>query len=111
MTLAETRLWAELRRGGLHFRRQAPIGRYIADFVSHECRLVVELDGAPHELFAEVALRDQARDAWFSSQGYRTLRFTNAEVLDGMEKVLRAILAAVQPPPSPTLPPSRGKGE
>jgi very-short-patch-repair endonuclease len=111
MTLPERRLWAELRRMGRHFRRQVPVGRYVADFACHARCLVVEVDGPPHQLFAEVAARDRERDAWFASQGYRTLRFTNAEVMDDLESVLAEIESAAPPPPSPALPPSRGKGE
>ncbi len=111
MTFPEKRLWAELRGTKLHVRRQAPLGRYIADFVSHDCRLVIEVDGAPHEVFADRALRDIERDAWLATQGYRALRFTNAQVMEQMEQVLSEIDAAALPPPSPTLPPSRGKGE
>ena len=110
MTLPEQRLWAELRRSGLHFRRQVPIGCYVADFACHARCVVIEVDGPPHEVFADVALRDLERDAWLATQGYRVLRFTNAQVMDQMEQVLGEIDAAVLSPPSPTLPPSRGKG-
>ena len=77
MTDAEARLWTELRAHrltDLHFRRQVPIGAYIADFVAHEPKLVVELDGEQHALGASPS-RDAARDAWFASQGYTTLQF------------------------------------
>jgi very-short-patch-repair endonuclease len=109
MTLPETRLWKVLRGTPLHVRRQAPIGRYIADFAIHDCKLVIEVDGLRHTLDEEM-LNDCERDAWFVSQGYRTLRFTNERVLGDIEGVLADIQAAVQSPPSPTLPPSRGKG-
>jgi very-short-patch-repair endonuclease len=52
MTRAETLLWRQLkahRLGGLGFRRQAPMGNYVADFVSHSCKLVVEVDGESHD--------------------------------------------------------------
>ena len=111
MTLPETRLWAELRRTKLHVRRQAPIGRYIADFAIHGRRLVIEVDGPPHKIFPDQALRDMEREAWLRTQGYRVLRFTNAQVLETIDAVLLEIQAAAQLRPLPALPPSIGMGE
>ena len=75
MTRAETLLWRHLkadRLGGLNFRRQTPFGNYIADFVAHSRRLVVELDGESHD-FEERIRHDAERDRWFTSRGYRVL--------------------------------------
>lgn len=109
MTLPEKRLWAALRTTNLHIRRQTPVGRHIADFLIHSCKLMIEVDGLRHTL-EEEQLHDFERDAWFASQGYRT--FANQRVLDDIEGVLADIQAAVGPPPSPALPPSAdGKGE
>jgi very-short-patch-repair endonuclease len=80
MTLAEKKLWAVLRKRGLNVRRQAPIGRYIADFISHAACLVIEIDGPLHELPDE-NLRDAERTLWLNSQGYRVIRFPNLAVL------------------------------
>jgi hypothetical protein len=71
MTLAEKKLWAELRKRGLNLRRQAPVGRYIADFVGHAASLVIEIDGPLHELPDE-NLRDAERTLWLNSQGYES---------------------------------------
>ena len=109
LTLPEKRLWADLRRTPLHVRRQAPTGRYVSDFIIHDCKLI-EIDGPTHG-FPERELADAQRDVWFASQGYRTLRFTNARVMDDIEGVPSDIQAAALSPPSPALPPSRGKGE
>jgi very-short-patch-repair endonuclease len=113
MTRAETLLWRHLkanRLGGLGFRRQSPMGHYIADFVSHSCRLIVEVDGESHD-FEERVRHDKRRDEWFLSRGYRVLRYTNEEVTKNLEGVVVAIaLAAAQAaPPSLTLP-RRGGG-
>ena len=81
-TWTEVRLWKELQKLDANFRRQAPIGRYFADFASHARKLVIEVDGEIHERLAEVALRDIERQAWLESQGYRVLRFTGAQVRD-----------------------------
>jgi very-short-patch-repair endonuclease len=110
MTVAERMLWKELRRLEMNFRRQAPIGRYIADFVHHSSRLVVELDGPRHDDM-DVALRDADRTAWLAAQGYRVIRFPEKQVRDHLSKVVERIAAEAAPLPSPTLPPSRGKGD
>jgi very-short-patch-repair endonuclease len=93
-TDAETTLWRVLRSSNLarvKFRRQQPIGPYIADFVSFAERLIIECDGGQH---AENAT-DVARDKWFGEQGFRTLRFWNNDVLGNREGVVRAILDAI----------------
>jgi very-short-patch-repair endonuclease len=94
MTRPEQKLWALLRKRGLNIRRQAPIGRYIVDFVSHAARLVVELDGPWHE-DPDMNLRDAERTLWLNSQGYRVIRFLNAEVLADPSGIANQIEAAV----------------
>ncbi len=101
MTLPEKRLWEALRKTHLPFRRQAPIGRYIADFVCHQARLIIEVDGFWHEN-PEARLRDAKRDAWLASQGYRVIRLRNQQVMDDTLAIVEAILR--------TLPPRWGKG-
>jgi very-short-patch-repair endonuclease len=111
MTRAETLLWRYLKADHLEdlsFRRQAPMGPYIVDFVCHATRLVVEVDGESHD-FPERLRVDQTRDAWLASRGYRTLRFTNDEVLKNLEGVLTVIRETANggvhdAPPSLSLP-------
>ena len=108
MTRAETLLWRYLkadRLAGLNFRRQTPIGNYIADFVAHSCKLIVELDGESHE-FEERISHDERRDRWLESRGYRVLRFTNEDVLKNLEGVALVIAEAAEQavPLSLTLP-------
>jgi very-short-patch-repair endonuclease len=110
MTVAERMLWAELRKLKLSFRRQAPIGRYVADFARPASRLIVEIDGPRHD-DPQVAGRDLERTAWPEAQGYRVVRFPEKKVRDALSEVVERIVAEAAPPPSPTLPPSRGKGE
>ncbi len=89
-TDAEKALWHILRDkrfSGHKFRRQLPIGDYIADFVCLPARLIVEADGSQH---AESA-RDVKRDAWLSAQGFRIRRFWNAEILHQREMVTETI--------------------
>jgi very-short-patch-repair endonuclease len=73
---------------GLKFRRQQPIGNYIADFVCFERRLVIEVDGGQH---ASAEDRDKERDDWFDKQGFRVLRFWNNEVFKNTDGVLEKI--------------------
>jgi len=111
MTRAETLLWRYLkahRIDGLGFRRQVPFRSYIADFACLSAKLIVELDGESHD-FAERQRADQARDAFFASQGFVTLRFTNDQVASNLEGVVEAIRQTAQArvrglPPSLTLP-------
>ena len=73
MTRAETLLWRHLkahRLARLSFRRQTPMGDYIADFVAHSCKLVIEVDGESHD-FEERRRHDERRDRWFASRGCR----------------------------------------
>jgi very-short-patch-repair endonuclease len=103
MTDAELRLWTRLRAhrlDGLSFRRQVPIGCYIADFVCLAERLIIEVDGGQHG-----SSRDEVRDAWLRSQDFTILRFWNNDVLSNIEGVLEKILESVRAsPPSLTLP-------
>lgn len=94
MTEAERRLWGlirDRRLGGAKFRRQVPMGPFIADFVSFEHRLVIEADGSQHA----DAPRDARRDAWLRANGFRVLRFWNIDILARPASVAEAILAAI----------------
>lgn len=96
-TDAEQRLWYHLRAHrfmGLKFKRQKPVGRYIADFVCMEHRLIIELDGGQH---AEEAAYDEQRDAWLRGQGYTVLRFWNNDVMQQLDSVLEQIASALSP--------------
>lgn len=112
-TDAERKLWwvlRSLRPLGIHFRRQAPIGEFIADFAWHQGRLVIGVDGSQH-----VEMRsayDEKRSRWLRSQGYRVLRFWNNDVLKTPRAVAEAILAAARQQQDATLNRSpRGGGE
>ena len=92
-TDAESLLWQLLRRRqlcGFKFRRQHQFGDYLADFFCNEAKLVVECDGPIHEA-NERWHHDQMRDAYMASQGLHVLRFTNEQVLNETERVLREI--------------------
>ena len=94
MTRAETFLWGVLRGrafGGLKFRRQAPIGPYIVDFVCLKRRLVVELDGGVH---ADRVEYDARREAYLRAHGLQVLRFGNTDVLERRDHVAWTILSA-----------------
>nr|WP_246672402.1 endonuclease domain-containing protein [Mesorhizobium sp. B3-1-6] len=82
MTDEERLLWRHLWRipvEGTHFRRQASVGAYYPDFISHRLKLIVEVDGAHHSADDQLR-RDEVRTRWFESQGYRVVRFWNHEI-------------------------------
>lgn len=89
-TDAEQLLWSKLRNrrfSGLKFRRQAPVGRFIADFLSEEAMLIIEVDGGQHASSSS----DQSRTAFLESAGYVVLRFWNHDVLQNIDGVLTEI--------------------
>jgi very-short-patch-repair endonuclease len=91
-TEAERKLWYALRDRRMQtpkFRRQAPVGRYIVDFLCIAHRLVVEADGSQHV----ESKRDAVRDPWLTQEGYRILRFSNGDILTARESVLATIAA------------------
>jgi very-short-patch-repair endonuclease len=96
-TDAERKLWHALRRfelEGSHFRRQVPIGPYVADFACLAVRLVIEIDGSQHG-DVEIKTRDDARTRWLESEGYRVLRFWNNDIVQNPQGVLDVIYAAL----------------
>jgi very-short-patch-repair endonuclease len=108
MTDAERLLWSRLRRRqvhGLRFRRQHPIGPFIADFACHQAGLVIELDGGQHALAKD---KDAARTRWLERSGYRVLRFWNHDVLTQIDAVAQVVATAAQAPP-PSLPREAGE--
>jgi very-short-patch-repair endonuclease len=108
-TPAEGRLWQALRKyqlGGVKFRRQMPLGPFIADFYCPGARLAVEVDGISHI----DSPNDATRDKWMTDQGIRVFRVSNFDVLSNLEGALIAIQQAVQPPPPPD-PLPQGEGE
>ncbi len=96
-TVAERRLWRKLREvngQGFHFRQQAPIGPYIADFAELTQKLIIEAVGSQHGL-DEGLKRDAERTRWLEANGFRVLRFWNNEVLTNMDGVMTSILLAL----------------
>jgi very-short-patch-repair endonuclease len=91
MTEAERRVWQILRShqmNGHKFRRQVPIGCYIGDFVCHELRLIVEIDGGQHERSSS---SETERSRFLQDEGYRVLRFWNNDVLENLDGVHETI--------------------
>jgi very-short-patch-repair endonuclease len=93
MTHAEVLLWQALRHDtidGMRFRRQHPIGHYIADFACAPVKLVVEVDGATHGSDAEVE-HDQRRSEYLAERGWHIMRFANARVYSDLAGVVEHI--------------------
>jgi very-short-patch-repair endonuclease len=112
MTDSERKLWSGLRSEQLSvkFRRQHPLGSYIADFACLEPKLIVELDGSQHQ--AQAAY-DARRDEFFWAQGFEVLRVGSNEPFLNLEGVLQAVLNRIDELgaacPHPSLPPE-GEG-
>ena len=94
MTKAEACLWKYVLRAGLMkgytFRRQRPILNYIADFVCLDLKLIIEVDGLTHN-FEDVIERDKQKELALQHAGFTVMRFTDKEVLNGIEGVRNAI--------------------
>jgi very-short-patch-repair endonuclease len=100
-TSAEEILWDKLRRkqlSGFRFRRQHPIGKYIADFYCHKRKLAVEIDGTVHKKGEQVE-HDNIRTAEMNSHGINVVRFTNDDIHFKMDQVLYTIAQALASPP------------
>jgi len=100
-TDAERHLWTRLRRrqlGGYRFRRQVPIGTYVADFACLERSLVIELDGSQHA--AREVAHDRARDDDLERRGFRVLRFWNNDVSRRLDDVIDTIWSELEPSPN-----------
>ena len=110
-TLHEQELWHELRAkrfSGFKFRRQAPIGRYIVDFVCFNMKVIVELDGCQHQ---DNQAYDAARDQWLTEQGFSVLRFWNNQWTQQREAVLEMVWQALHLHPLPSPSPIKGEGD
>jgi len=99
MTLPEVLLWEQLRaqKLGVKFRRQHPIGPYVADFCSMAGKLVIEIDGEAHDRGTAPA-RDVARDAFLAAQGFEVVRVTAKDVLGNMDGVVTLLRSKADSP-------------
>ncbi len=109
MTDSERLLWSRLRfeQLGVKFRRQHPLGNYIADFACLLPKLIVELDGSQH---AVQLAYDNNRDAFFQRQGFTVLRFNSNEPFLNIEGVLSVIAEVLSRSALPPSQPSPGGG-
>jgi len=76
---------------GFHWRRQVPIGSYIADFACLKARLILEADGGQHA----DSLRDETREAWLASQGFQVVRLWNIDILQNLDGCMATVSAAL----------------
>jgi BirA family biotin operon repressor/biotin-[acetyl-CoA-carboxylase] ligase len=104
MTRAEALFWNAVRAHrfeGYKFKRQVPIAPYVVDFLCTSARVVVELDGPPHDK-EDRRRRDEHRDRWLKSQGFTVLRFSNDLVLGNLGLVLEEVRAAIESQDAPS---------
>jgi very-short-patch-repair endonuclease len=98
-TPAEAKLWAILRAhrfDGVKFTRQVPIGPFFADFAARARKLIIEIDGDTHGRQLDY---DARRTEFLERQGYRVIRFTNAEIMGNIEGVHYAVGEALRAAP------------
>jgi very-short-patch-repair endonuclease len=111
MTDTERFVWDRIRHrqiGGFKFRRQAPVGHFIVDFICFEAKVILEFDGDQHD---SARLEDAARTHWLQSQGFRVARFWNHEVFEDWESIeahLHSLVTAGSTP-HPNPPPQGGR--
>lgn len=92
-TKAESMLWKYLRNRrliNLKFRRQHPIGRYIADFYCNEIKLVIEIDGDIHK-HKDVKEYDRIREEELASRQINVIRFTNEEIISNINNIINRL--------------------
>ena len=90
-TKAEVRLWCEVLRKrqlrGFRFRRQVPLGKFIADFYCQELNLVIEVDGYTHDTYLETIENDREKDAFFERMNLKVLRFSDDHVFNNIDDI------------------------
>ena len=97
MTEQERKLWNILRNNQFHclkFRRQVPIGNYVADFVCEAHNVIIELDGGQHNEIENID-KDKQRTEFLENKGYKILRFWNNEVDNNLEGVCEVIYRTI----------------
>jgi very-short-patch-repair endonuclease len=93
-TFQEKALWVQLRElkaYGIHVRRQAPVGPYVADFAILSCRVLIEIDGEVHGAAIQCS-RDEARDRWLQKEGFEVWRYAASDVEHNLEGVVEDVL-------------------
>ena len=94
MTLPEMLVWNGLKhraQGIPVFRRQYPIGPYVADFYCAKAKLIIEIDGIAHSL-GNQGIKDERRDAWLSAKGLLVMRYDAKSVLDDTDDIIEGII-------------------
>lgn len=103
MSLPEVLLWQRLRgrSHGIKFRRQHPMGDYVADFYCASAKLIVEIDGASHRA-GDRGQRDERRDDWMTQNGMQVVRIAAKDVLANADEIANSLvtLCMESPPPS-----------
>ena len=97
-TVDEEKIWELVKTKkleGYKFRRQHIIGNYIADLVCLDKRLIIEIDGLIHQL-PENKEADEIRTQWLNEQGFKLIRFTNEQIQNDIEKIIKEISSTLK---------------
>ncbi|GAO78987.1 endonuclease domain-containing protein [Sphingopyxis sp. C-1] len=99
MTLPEVLLWEQLRgqKLGVKFRRQHPVGAYVADFCATAMKLIIEIDGEAHSR-GTAPVRDATRDEFLIAQGFEVVRIAAKDVLENMDGVIALLRSKADSP-------------
>lgn len=95
-TPTEDMLWRScLKNLEPQFLRQRPIHNFIVDFYCPSLKLVIEIDGGQHNT-KEGLMHDSERTEFLKSYGLEVIRFTNDQILNSLDLVIRKISSRVQ---------------
>ena len=91
-TLAEQKLWSCLqnKQTGHKYRFQHPTRVYVVDFYCNALELVIEVDGDIHS-DRIVKMEDEQKTIDLLAEGYFILRFTNDQVINNINQVMKKI--------------------
>ena len=98
-TIQERRLWNLLKNRqfyNLKFKRQQPVGNYIADFICKEAKIIIEIDGGQHNESKNIDY-DKTRTEFLNNLGYKVIRFWNNEIYENIDGVMLRLKEEINP--------------
>lgn len=86
----------ELKRRGIDLpdlKSNEVFGLYIPDFILHDLRLIIEIDGSIHER-DDIKKRDEMKDEFYKNNGYKVIRviaYDDSSFMNCLSDVLASI--------------------